>query len=88
MTDLEAELIRAVGVDRVEQVIEQQGELPSFRRFQAQPAQRGRPADQQLHRFMGTKSMRKIRYGELLAAAVDLGAVPDPLRRVTVDAVA
>jgi len=88
VTDLEAELIRAVGVDRVEQVIEQQGELPSFRRFQAQPAQRGRPADRQLHRFMGTKSMRKIRYGQLLAAAVDLGAVPDPLRRVTVDAVA
>ena len=34
---------------------------------------------------MGTKSMRKIRYGRLLAAAVDLDAVPDPLRRVTLD---
>ncbi len=85
VTDLESELIRAVGVDRVEQVIEQQGELPSFRRFQAQPAQRGRPADRQLHRFMGTKSMRKIRYGRLLAEAVELDAVPEPLRRVTVD---
>ncbi len=85
VTDLEAELIRAIGTDRVEQVIEQQGELPSLVRFHAQPAQRGRPADQQLRRFMGTKSMRKIRYGGLLAAAVDLDAVPDPLRRVTLD---
>jgi hypothetical protein len=83
--DLEDEFIRAIGTDRVEQLIESEGELPSLRRFQAQPAQRGRPADQQLRRFMGTKSKRKIRYGHLLAAAVDLDAAPDPLRRVTVD---
>ena len=85
VTDLEAEFIRAIGTDGVEQLIEREGELLSLRRFQAQPAQRGRPADQQLRRFMGTKSMRKIRYGHLLAAAVDLDAVPDPLRRVTVE---
>ncbi len=85
VTDLEDEFIRAMGVDEVEQVIEREGELASLRRLQAQPAQRGRPVDQQLRRFMGTKSMRKIRYGERLAAAVDLGAVPDPLRRVTAD---
>ena len=85
VADLEDEFIRAIGVDGVEQLIEREGELPSLRRFQAQPAQRGRPADQQLRRFMGTKSMRKIRYGDLLAAAVDLHAVPDPLRRVTID---
>ena len=85
VADLEAEFIRAIGTDRVEQLIEREGELLSLRRFQAQPAQRGRPADQQLRRFMGTKSMRKIRYGRLLAATVDLDAVPDPLRRVTLD---
>jgi hypothetical protein len=85
VADLEAEFIRAIGTEGVEQLIEREGELPSLRRFQAQPAQRGRPADQQLRRFMGTKSMRKIRYGHLLAAAVELDAVPDPLHRVTVE---
>jgi len=33
VTDLEAELIRAIGTDRVEQVIEHEGELPSLLRF-------------------------------------------------------
>jgi hypothetical protein len=31
---------------------------------------------------MGTKSTRKIRYGGLLAAAIDLDDCPQPLRRL------
>ncbi|HEU4842337.1 MAG TPA: TOPRIM nucleotidyl transferase/hydrolase domain-containing protein [Ilumatobacteraceae bacterium] len=77
--DLEDELIRALGVAGVEAVLDRQGDLASFRRFQAQPAQRDRPAAAQLHRFMGTRSGRKWQYAALLTDAVDLAAVPRPL---------
>jgi len=80
--DLEDELIRALGPQRVEQVIEAEGELGAFRRFQAQPAQRERPVHAQLRRFMGTKARRKIRYGGLLAAAVELHSMPPPLSQL------
>lgn len=77
--DLEDELIRALGVDAVERVIEQQGELPSLRIMQRQPAQRGRTAEQQLRRFIGTRSGRKTRYGQLLVEALEPDQVPAPL---------
>lgn len=77
--DLEDELIRALGTSRVRTVIEVQGEGDSFRRFQAQPAQRERATDDQLHRFIGTRSGRKVRYGRLLVEALDLDRVPRPL---------
>jgi hypothetical protein len=80
--DLEDELIRALGVAAVEQVIAACGEWRSWRTFQNQPAQRHRSTGQQLHRFMGTRSGRKIQYARLLAAAVDLARVPRPLDRV------
>ncbi len=41
--DLEDELIRAVGMESIEQVAEAAGDLRSFRTFQSQPAWRGRP---------------------------------------------
>ena len=77
--DLEDELIRALGVEAVEQVIEAQGDLESFRKMQQQPAQRERTIEQQLHRFMGTKGGRKIAYAPLLVEALDLDRVPRPL---------
>lgn len=77
--DLEDELIRALGVDAVEQVVAAQGELGSFRTLQQQPAQRARTREQQLRRFMGTRSGRKIQYARLLVDALDLTAVPRPL---------
>jgi len=80
--DLEDELIRALGPATVQRIIESEGEMATFRRFQAQPAQRGRPIDRQLRRFMGTRSGRKIRYGGLLAEALDLERVPRPLAGV------
>jgi hypothetical protein len=79
--DLEDELIRHLGVDAVHRVIDAQGESASFRTFQRQPAQRGRSDEQQLRRFMGTRSGRKIRYGRLLVEALDLDHVPPPLDR-------
>ena len=80
--DLEDELIRALGTERVERVIDEQGELDSFRRFQAQPMQRARPVGQQLRRFMGTRSGRKARYARALVASMDLASVPRPLDMV------
>ena len=77
--DLEDELIRALGPTAVERVITVEGELGPLRRFQAQPAQRGRDLHAQLRRFMGTRAGRKIRYGTLLAAALDLDRLPKPL---------
>ena len=77
--DLEAELIRALGPDAVEAVLEAQKELGSFRTFQRQPAQRERPVEKQLQRFMGTRSGRKSQYARLLVDALDLTRVPRPL---------
>ena len=77
--DLEAELIRALGAASVEAVIEAQGELGSFRTFQRQPAQRERPVEKQLRRFMGTRSGRKSQYARLLVDALPLAHVPRPL---------
>jgi hypothetical protein len=75
-SDLEDELIRAVGAERLQQIIEEQAELHSFRTLQKQPAQRARTIEQQLRVFLGN---RKIRYAELLVGELDLANVPRPL---------
>ncbi|HZW75028.1 MAG TPA: hypothetical protein VFF43_15895, partial [Caldimonas sp.] len=80
--DLEDELIRALGTVAVERVLDAEGELASFRRFQEQPAQRGRELHAQLRRFLGTRSGRKVRYGALLVDALDLARVPRALELV------
>ncbi len=80
--DLEDELIHALGPAAVERVLDAEGELGSFRRFQSQPAQRGRNLHVQLRRFMGTRARRKIRYATLLVDALDLDRVPTPLELV------
>lgn len=77
--DLEDELIRAVGVRPVEAVLADQGELGSFRVMQQQPAQRGRPVEQQLRRFIACGSGRKTRYAGLLVEALHPARVPAPL---------
>ena len=77
--DLEDELIRALGAAAVEQVVAAEGDLGSFRTLQKQPEWRGRSAEEQLRRFMGSGSGRKIRYARLLVEALDLGRVPRPL---------
>jgi predicted ATP-dependent endonuclease of OLD family len=82
VADLEDELIRALGAAAVEAVIDAQGELEQFRTFQKQPAWRGRPVNEQLRRFFGTNSGRKIRSAPRLVAALDLAGVPRPLDAV------
>jgi len=77
--DLEDELIHALGTEAVLRVVESQGELDAFRTFQRQPQWRGRSDDEQLRRFFGTTSGRKIRTGAALVEALDLTRVPRPL---------
>jgi hypothetical protein len=79
--DLEDELIRALGTAAVQRVLDAEGELASFRRFQDQPAQRDRDLHAQLRRFLGTRSGRKVRYGALLVDALQLDRVPQALDR-------
>lgn len=82
VADLEDELIRALGREEVERVIDEQGELASFRILQQQPAHRGRSAESQLRRFLGTRSGRKHHYARVLVEALDLDRVPRPLHQL------
>ncbi|MFF6813687.1 TOPRIM nucleotidyl transferase/hydrolase domain-containing protein [Streptomyces sp. NPDC012403] len=77
--DLEDELIRALGVTRVEELIRAEGDLRPLRTFLNQPAQRERTAQQRLRRFLGTKKGRKIHYGRVLVEALHPERVPAPL---------
>ena len=79
VADLEDELIRALGVATVERVVDAAGELGSFRTLQKQPAWRAGSTHDQLRRFMGSGSGRKIRYSGSLVEALDLDRVPRPL---------
>lgn len=78
-SDLEDELIRAIGPPAVVDFVAGQGELAGFRIMQQQPAQRHRPLDRQLHRFIGARSGRKKRYGRQLVDWLDLERIPEPL---------
>ncbi|MFC7495659.1 MULTISPECIES: TOPRIM nucleotidyl transferase/hydrolase domain-containing protein [unclassified Nocardioides] len=80
--DLEDELIRALGVAAVEDVIAAAGEARSLELLAGMPAQRSWTRDAVLRRFMGSKSGRKDRYAELLVAALPLDRVPAPLTGV------
>ena len=86
--DLEDELIRALGPDAVEEIVEAVGELRSFRTLQRQPAQRTRSLHDQLRRLMGGRSGGKERYAAAMAAAVPLDRVPRPLDAVLAHAYA
>ncbi|MFE0171079.1 TOPRIM nucleotidyl transferase/hydrolase domain-containing protein [Streptomyces sp. NPDC059002] len=77
--DLEDELIRALGAARVEEIVETEGDLRAWRTLLRQPAHHGRPREQSLRRFLGTKKGRKIRYGHLLVEALGPDQVPAPL---------
>ncbi len=66
----------------MEDVLEANGDLGSFRTLQKQPVWRDRPVEDQLRRFMGSVARRKVRYAALLVDALDLEAVPRPLDAV------
>ena len=79
VADLEDELIRSLGTDRVEAIIAEQGDLGALRTFQQQPFQRDRTPQQQFRRFMGVRSGRKAHYSRALVEGLDLQRVPRPL---------
>lgn len=82
VADLEDELIRSLGAAAVIDVLAAEGELRAFRTLQRQPAQRDRPIEAQLRRFLGTRSGRKASAARALAGALDLSRIPAPLRVV------
>ncbi|HEU4807103.1 MAG TPA: ATP-dependent endonuclease, partial [Homoserinimonas sp.] len=79
VADLEEELIRSLGVAAVERVIDEQGDLRSFRTLQRQPAQRNWTVERQLLRFMGSIGGRKARYALALVTALGTAEAPHPL---------
>jgi OLD-like protein len=79
--DLEDELIRALGAERVEEVVAAQGELDTFRSFQNQVFWRGRPVERQLRRWLQNGG-RYLRYPPLLVEATELDEIPRPLAGV------
>ncbi|MGW3914345.1 TOPRIM nucleotidyl transferase/hydrolase domain-containing protein [Streptomyces sp. NPDC005070] len=83
--DLEDELIRALGVPRVEELIQAEGDLRALRTFVRQPAQHDRSPHQRLRRFLGTKKGRKIHYGRVLVEALTPDRVPAPLDDLLAD---
>jgi hypothetical protein len=78
-TDLEDELVRAIGIAAVARIIEREGELGRFETFRKQLAKRDLPFEEQLWGFMWN---RKIRYATLLVEELDLDRVPRPLAGV------
>lgn len=81
--DLEAELIAALGSQRVLEVIGHQGEdARRFRSLQQMPEWRDQAVEAQLRRWFGSGSGRKIRYASLLVAAMTPEEVPRPLAKV------
>jgi len=82
VTDLEDEMIRALGRRSVEAIIAAEGELASLRRLQRMPFHRERPITDQLHRFISSRAGRKYRYARSFATSLDLDALPRPLARL------
>jgi Overcoming lysogenization defect protein-like, TOPRIM domain len=80
--DLEAELIRALGAERVLEVVDSHGDLPPFHTLQRQVEWRGRPVEDQLRRFMGSGGSRKTRYARYLVEALEPGEVPRPMEQL------
>jgi len=77
--DLEDELIRALGTAAVEDALDELGHLEGFRTFQYQPEWRDRSLNDQLHRFAGSGSGRKVALAERLALRLDAATTPPPL---------
>ena len=69
-------------VKRALEAVEANGELDALRTMQRQPAWRDRTLHDQLRRFIGVKSGRKVRYARLLCSIVDRSRIPEPLLAV------
>jgi hypothetical protein len=78
--DLEEELIRATGEANLSRLIEREGDAQPWHRFRSQSAWRGRPVDQQFHRFIRSVSERNSRYIRAMVETIDPSRLPRPLR--------
>ena len=74
--DLEGELVRALGPERMIRLVEERGQLAAFRTYQKRPEKRSLPMEAQLHGWLHNW---KVRYAEALVDALDLEHVPSPL---------
>lgn len=74
--DLEGELVRALGPERMIRLVEARGQLAAFRIYQKQPEKRALALEAQLHGWLHNW---KVRYAEALVDALDLDRVPAPL---------
>jgi hypothetical protein len=77
--DLEGELVRALGQERMMRLVEERGQLAAFRTYQKQPDKRSLPLEVQLHGWLHNW---KVRYAKALVDALDLDHVPAPLEGV------
>jgi hypothetical protein len=73
--DLEGELIRAIGLERVLAIVD----AGAFAKMRRQPAHRETPVEKALHRWLRSSSSRFHRYLPVLTEAVDLDRIPAPL---------
>jgi hypothetical protein len=73
--DLEGELIRAIGIERVLELVD----ADAFAKMRRQPAHRETPVEKALHRWLRSSSSRFHRYLPVLVDADQLDRVPAPL---------
>jgi hypothetical protein len=83
--DLEGELVRALGVVRMLELVEERGQTSAFATYRKQPDKRERPLEEQLHGWLHNW---KVRYAAALVDALDLDRVPPPLDAVLAHVVA
>jgi hypothetical protein len=77
--DLEEEVIRALGPETAEGILADLRLLGRFRTFQRQPEWRDRSLDEQLRRFTGVASGRKVLLAQRFAEVLTPATTPRPL---------
>jgi hypothetical protein len=77
--DLEGELVRALGPERMLELVEERGQLAAFHTYQRQPEKRALSLEAQLHGWLHNW---KVRYAAALVEALDLDRAPPPLDRL------
>jgi hypothetical protein len=77
--DLEDELVRALGIPRVVELITQAGDRTPWETLRHQPFHRERGEAAVMRRFFGTTSGRKAKYAEILAGALTPAQAPAPM---------
>jgi hypothetical protein len=77
--DLEDELIKVLGPEAIDDVVLALGDREPWHAFQKQPAQRGRDRQQQMRRFIRSKTGRNVRYALAFVERLEVARLPRPL---------